>query len=235
MKSKLLIVLLILIAAVMAAGCSQAATEPDITGVVNAVEGDRILVVEGLERAGVPQEEWFGKRAIFFTLTGDTVIERDGEPVTPDNFTGLKVAVWADGAIAESYPEQAKAARVVILEDLGGDSGETENDEAESIETEKGEAGTGNAENGAAENGAPDNSELMIDSGSYAGIDGDTFFVKISGVPEEVGTKEFHLSAELRDNFEQYALAVDDPIKFTYTINENGEAVIIAISKIDNQ
>ena len=63
MKSKLLIVLLILIAAVMAAGCSQAATEPDITGVVNAVEGS-LLVVEGLERAACPGGVC-GKRAIF--------------------------------------------------------------------------------------------------------------------------------------------------------------------------
>jgi hypothetical protein len=119
-KSKFLTVSLILIAAVAAAGCSQAATEPDITGVVNAVEGDRILVVEGLERAGVPQEEWYGKRAIFFTLTGDTVIVKNGEKVAPDDFTGLKVKVWADGAIAESYPEQGRAARVEIIGELPG-------------------------------------------------------------------------------------------------------------------
>ncbi len=109
----------ILVAAMAAAGCTPAETgaPPTITGVVNSTRGDTILVVEGIDRPGVPQEEWAGSRAINFTITGDTVIERDGEPVSPDDFTGLKVEVWADGPIAESYPEQARAGRIVILED----------------------------------------------------------------------------------------------------------------------
>jgi len=154
-----------LIAAVAAAGCAPAesGTPPTIIGVVNSTEGDTILVVEGIDRPGVPQEEWFGKRAINFTITGDTVIERDGKPVSPDDFTGLKVEVWADGPIAESYPEQARAGRIVILEDLSGNSGAAE--------------------------------EEFIDSGRFAGLDGDVIAVKISGVPDEVDPREFRLTA----------------------------------------
>jgi hypothetical protein len=120
MKDKLFIFMAMLTVLVALCGCSPAQRwgEPAITGLVHSAEGTAILVIEGLERPGLPQEEWYGKRAIYFTLTGDTVIERDGETVTPDHFTGLKVEVWADGPIAESYPEQAKAARVVILEEL---------------------------------------------------------------------------------------------------------------------
>ncbi|MEW5785051.1 MAG: DUF3221 domain-containing protein [Bacillota bacterium] len=218
MKGKLSFILItLLITALAAAGCSQpeSSTPPTITGIVNSAEQNVILVIEGLDRAGVPEGEWFesDKRAIYFTLTADTVVEMDGKPVSPDDFTGLIVEVWADGAIAESYPEQAKAGRIVILEDR-----------SEAIGEDNGE-----------DNAEDESQDLHIDSGRFAGLEGDTIAVKISGVPDEIGPKEFRLAEELRDNFAQYALEPDDVIEFSYIIDEQGEAVIVELENFGTQ
>lgn len=220
MKSRLFFALaavVLVLAAIAAAGCSREAEGPEppaVTGIINAVEDNVILVVEGIEKGGLPAEEWMesGYRAVNFTVTGDCIIERDGETVSPDQLVvGLKVEVWADGPLAESYPEQGKAKRIVILEDCGRE-----------VEEKTG------GEEGATE-------DLQIDSGRFAGKTGDSIAVKISGVPDEIGPAVFRLSEEVLAGFDQYALETDDEIKFTYKIDEQGEKVIVELTRMNGQ
>jgi hypothetical protein len=62
-----------------------------------------------------------GGRKIVFTLTPDTtIVIRRGQDLNDITVTelavGSRVEAWASGAIAESYPEQARAAALVVLD-----------------------------------------------------------------------------------------------------------------------
>jgi hypothetical protein len=122
MKKNLAFILAaMLLVTVAAAGCSRSegSGNPDITGLIFAIEGDRILIVAGIEDVDTDYEDWFeaGNRAIYFAVTDKTVIEAGGEKGSFDILRlGQKVEAWADGPLAESYPEQGAAKRIVILE-----------------------------------------------------------------------------------------------------------------------
>ncbi|ARI75819.1 DUF3221 domain-containing protein [Halobacillus mangrovi] len=72
---------------------------PDITGYVMEQEDDRILVVDSVDpdSEGNPRAMW---------VSGISV----------DSFVGKQVEVWTQGGIQESYPEQAAADHVSVLE-----------------------------------------------------------------------------------------------------------------------
>jgi Immunoglobulin-like domain of bacterial spore germination. len=57
-------------------------------------------------------------RAISFTVSEDTELtDREGNAVRPDDIAiGSQVEVWHDGVVAESYPEQARAVKIVLLD-----------------------------------------------------------------------------------------------------------------------
>lgn len=121
---KKLFLVLIAVLLVVAAGCSTATgadtdSPPDITGLIYSVDGNTILVVDGIEDVNIPFDEWFdhGYRAVWFTAMGDTVIEIDGEEVSFDALAkGQKVQVWAEGGLRESYPEQGTAKKILVIE-----------------------------------------------------------------------------------------------------------------------
>ncbi len=95
-------------------------TPPEITGLIFDVDGGRILVVKGIEDTRMSYDEWFeaGHRAAWFTVTDKTVIIRGGTEVSPEELEiGLKVQVWADGDMMESYPEQGGTRKILIMED----------------------------------------------------------------------------------------------------------------------
>lgn len=126
MKSKLLILLtVLLIALLIAAGCGEDQDNPietpgPISGLIYSYEENVILVVGEIDDVNIPREEWFeaGRRAVYFTITADTVIEHEGEAVAPERLArGQKVDVWHEGFLAESYPEQGGAVRIVIVDD----------------------------------------------------------------------------------------------------------------------
>lgn len=106
-----------------AAGCSVVLgsgenTPPEITGLIFSVDGNKILVVKGIENANIPYDEWFeaGHRAIYFTITGSTEIRYSGKKVSMEKLEkGQKVQVWAEGPLMESYPEQGEARKIVIM------------------------------------------------------------------------------------------------------------------------
>jgi hypothetical protein len=88
------------------------------SGLIFMIEDNRVLVVDGIENVNIPWNSWFenGKRAIMFGVTEDTEIELNGEAVTVERLKrGQAVEVWYSGPLAESYPEQGSADRIVII------------------------------------------------------------------------------------------------------------------------
>lgn len=127
---------LLAVAILAAAGCGGETDVPvdevePINGLIYSLEENAILVVGDIDNVNIPREEWFenGKRAVYFTLTAETVIEYEGEEVSADQLArGQRVDVYHEGFLAESYPEQGGALKVVILdssaaEDFSIDSG----------------------------------------------------------------------------------------------------------------
>ncbi len=109
----------------LGSGCAVNGDEPNqapgqalISGTVYSIEDGRILVVSGLEDVNIPWSVWFeqGYRAVSFAVEEDTLVELDGELVDTSFIArGHKVDVFHEGFLAESYPEQGKALRVVII------------------------------------------------------------------------------------------------------------------------
>lgn len=86
-----------------------------ISGTITQLQNGSILVEEqpGAEAGG---------RKIVFTITPETrLFARAGEQLRPitaaELVQGTPVQAWAEGAIAESYPEQARARAIVTVED----------------------------------------------------------------------------------------------------------------------
>jgi hypothetical protein len=115
----LLVFLLTALAGCLAVSGADEDTPPEMTGLIFDIDGGRILVVAGIEDANISYDTWFeaGNRAAWFAVTGDTVIKRGGKTVSADQLEkGMKVQVWAVGPMAESYPEQGEAKKIVIVE-----------------------------------------------------------------------------------------------------------------------
>ncbi len=90
-----------------------------ISGTVYSIENERILVVSNLDNVNIPRSEWFeqGKRAVYFAVDEETTVELNGEQVGIDLIArGQKVDVYHEGFLAESYPEQGKAVKIVITD-----------------------------------------------------------------------------------------------------------------------
>lgn len=119
--------LAILAALVWLAACNSVPSDPivgqpTIVGNITRIEavqnGLRILVEENIE-VQTPIEP--GGRKIWFTVDErTTVFDARGAAVTrasaQDLRLGLRVEALADGLIADSYPSQALAKTIVILE-----------------------------------------------------------------------------------------------------------------------
>lgn len=95
-----------------ASGKAAPPSEPaGITGTITSVNksdgGDAfgtILVEGGEQPAGAVSD----KASV--TITEDTVVSKNGRRITPVELAaGMKVRVWFEGAVAESYPVQGTA------------------------------------------------------------------------------------------------------------------------------
>lgn len=118
------VILQLLFLSFILAGCGDSATNrdiqtstPDIMGLIYSIEGETILVVEGIEDVNISQDEWHGKPAILFEITAVTMIEsEEGEKLAfSDLHIGQKVQVWSYGPIMESYPMQTKAKKIRLV------------------------------------------------------------------------------------------------------------------------
>ncbi|MDY6827614.1 MAG: DUF3221 domain-containing protein [Bacillota bacterium] len=132
MKKGILFFLLpCLILVVLAVGCTAEQPVDDvdedvdemepISGLIYEIDEGKILVVSEIKDVNIPRQLWFegGKRAVYFAVDDDTVIELDGEQLGQDKLArGQKVDVWHEGFLAESYPEQGKAITISIVENI---------------------------------------------------------------------------------------------------------------------
>ena len=117
-------------------GCSTEDKDPGqepgaepVSGTIYSIENGRILVVKDIDDVNIPRSEWFeqGKRAVYFTVDEDTVAELDGEQVSTDLIArGQEVDVYHEGFLAESYPEQGKAVKVVITDSEAAEEAHTD-------------------------------------------------------------------------------------------------------------
>jgi hypothetical protein len=210
-KALLFPVLVVIVIALIAAGCSPAEVDPGpdpdpdpepISGTVYSIEDGRILVVGGIEDVNIPRSEWFdqGKRAVYFALDDDTLVEHNGEEVGIDFIArGHQVDVYHEGFLAESYPEQGGALRVVITS-------------AEAAE------------------------EAYTDSGRFIGVmaseTGELLEVHISGVPEELPSRLFRMTDQAWSVFNTLDLEPEDEIIFRYLEDDNSEGLIFDLSRL---
>ena len=127
-------VITLMVTGLMLAGCGQNQGElidsPEpISGLIYAIEGKTILIIGGINSVNIPREDWFeaGKRAVYFAITENTVVELKGNIVSLDRLArGQKVNVFHEGFLAESYPEQGGALRVVIVDDTPAEKFQTD-------------------------------------------------------------------------------------------------------------
>jgi hypothetical protein len=89
------------------------------SGLVFSVNDSQVLVVQDIESAEIPYEEWFnqGKNAVFFTVDNKTSLrDANGKKITLDQMeAGQQVEVTFSGALAKSYPAQGRADRISIV------------------------------------------------------------------------------------------------------------------------
>lgn len=103
-------------AALLAAGCAAKvpSAAPGIVGAITSVEssdsGVTVLVEGGQQPAGAVSD-----KASVRVTDDTTVIDTDGSSTDPARLaTGMRVRVWFEGPVAESYPVQGTAAVVEI-------------------------------------------------------------------------------------------------------------------------
>jgi|GEM_PF-1281017 len=193
------------------AGCSNKQGEPGlepgaepISGSVYSIEDGRILVVGGIEDIYIPRSEWFeqGYRAVYFAIEENTVVELNGEPVDAGLITrGQKIDVYHEGFLAESYPEQGKALKVVITDPEGAE-------------------------------------EAYTDSGRFIGImvneSSELLEVKVSGVPEEIGSRFFRVTDQVRTVVNRLDLEPEEEIIFRYQEDEESAGLVFDLWRIEN-
>ncbi|MFZ3588504.1 DUF3221 domain-containing protein [Bacillus sp. DJP31] len=83
----------------------------DISGYVMTANGDRILVTEK-----VSVEEKAHPSAAVYTITEDTqIVSEKGESLSKTDIkVGTLVEVWHTGIVAESFPTQATALKILV-------------------------------------------------------------------------------------------------------------------------
>lgn len=73
--------------------------------------------------------------------------------------------------------------------------------------------------------------EVEIGTGTYIGqIDSNSVEIHISGVPEDMASRAFRFSQELRDVFDQQGIKDNTSVKFEYYVNSQDQWVL---EKID--
>lgn len=175
-----------------------------ISGMIYAIEDNRILVIGGIDDVNIPQKEWFesGKRAVYFSITDETEIEMNGETVSEDVLArGQVVDVWHEGVLAESYPEQGGALKVEI----------TNADAADEFSTDSGRF-----------------VGIMV-NGS-----GELLEVKISGVPDEIASRFYKMTDKARDVIDSLDLEPEEEIIFRYLPDSESDGLIFDLSRIAN-
>ncbi|AFC30877.1 hypothetical protein PM3016_4095 [Paenibacillus mucilaginosus 3016] len=88
--------------------------EPDITGIVRDADGDRILIVDEQKKVGssdLPEAMWVNLQPDGILRIGGAAAKSKG---MDSSLVGKEAQVWTTGFIADSYPQQASALKIVI-------------------------------------------------------------------------------------------------------------------------
>ncbi len=111
-------ILLIVVASVLSA-CSSTRMQPDLTGKINSIQQALQGDIPGRLLVDSLGNQTSGKYVI--TVSADTSIQRQiGQELEPAGFddlqVGQKINLWLSGPVRESYPAQADAKKIVIVE-----------------------------------------------------------------------------------------------------------------------
>lgn len=75
-----------------------------------------------------------------------------------------------------------------------------------------------------------DQEEILIGTGTYVGqIDNNSVEIIISGAPEDMATRAFRFSPELREKFDSLGLQDNSPVKFEYAIYNQDQWMLMSI------
>ena len=75
-----------------------------------------------------------------------------------------------------------------------------------------------------------DQEEIKVGTGTYVGqIDNNSVEIIISGVSEDVATRAFRFSPELREKFDGLGLQDNSPVKFEYVIYNQDQWMLMSI------
>jgi hypothetical protein len=105
-KRIVLFAAMILAVFMIVSGCAKGVIDDNdimsdpISGLIYSIEENRILVIGGIDDVNIPQEKWFesGNRAVYFSITDETVIELNGETVSAERLArGQAVDVFHEG------------------------------------------------------------------------------------------------------------------------------------------
>ena len=118
-KNLILFSALLLVAALMLSSCSNVQTEPDLTGKINSIQQIPKDEKPGMILVDSPGNQTSDKYVL--TVTTETLILRHfGKALEPASLgelqVGQQIQVWLSGPVRESYPAQADAKKIVIVE-----------------------------------------------------------------------------------------------------------------------
>ncbi len=102
-------------------GCSNKnpTGDPHIEGLVFTVSENSILVIEEIDTVDITQEQWQGKPAFSTHIQKDTrIVDTNGKEISTEAINkGDRVKVWHTGPVAESYPMQVWAVKIVVVQE----------------------------------------------------------------------------------------------------------------------
>jgi len=88
-------------------------SEPQVTGKIEAVENNRVLIVHETKKNGNTDDP----EAYWVTLTPDgSIYDGNSEPASEpdDSLVGKQAKAWTTGMVNESYPAQTAALKIVV-------------------------------------------------------------------------------------------------------------------------
>lgn len=117
----IIIIILLLLVVFIFYGLEEEERDPLIEGVIYEITDTSFLVAEGLKADSFESVNDLDGRAVRFDLIDELeVIDQEGQSIDFENLsTGNKVKVWHTGFVRETYPEQANAMRIQIVDPEG--------------------------------------------------------------------------------------------------------------------
>lgn len=116
---KRMVLMLVFALLLLAIGCSNNPSgDPHIEGLVFTASENNILVIEQIDNVNITQEQWQGKPAYSTHIAKDTrIVDANGKKISVDAIKkGDRVKVWHTGPVAESYPMQVWAVKIMVVQ-----------------------------------------------------------------------------------------------------------------------